>query len=213
MTDAAIVGTGPNGLAASVTLARAGLKASLHERADTVGGGLRTTALFDSEVRHDVCFAVHPMAAASAFFRRFDLPARGVRLLPPEVPYAHPLPGGRATAAWRDLARTASRLGADGPRCERLVRPLVSRSTAVVDLVLGSQRALARADHPAGVHLTGAGPRHAPQPVHDSAGQGLADRGCRARRRQASLCGLHGGGTAAGPQRARRHGAHRAPRP
>jgi phytoene dehydrogenase-like protein len=142
MTDAAIVGTGPNGLAAAVTLARAGLQVSLHEKADTVGGGLRTTALFDSDVQHDVCSAVHPMAAASAFFRRFDLPARGVRLLQPDMPYAHPLPDGRAAAAWRDLTRTAEQLGADGPRWERLMRPLVSRSTAVVDLILASQRTL-----------------------------------------------------------------------
>ncbi|MFV2117204.1 phytoene desaturase family protein [Streptomyces sp. Act-28] len=142
MTDAAIVGTGPNGLAAAVTLARAGLKVALYEKGDTIGGGLRTQALFDSEVQHDICSAVHPMAAASAFFRQFDLPARGVQLVQPEVPYAHPLPGGRATAAWRDLARTAEHLGADGPRWERLMRPLVSRSTAVVDLVLASQRTL-----------------------------------------------------------------------
>ncbi|MFD0270462.1 phytoene desaturase family protein [Streptomyces sp. NPDC127106] len=144
MTDAAVVGTGPNGLAAAVTLARAGLRVSLYEKADTVGGGLRTTALFDSEIRHDMCSAVHPMAAASAFFRRFDLPARGVRLLQPEIPYAHPLPGGRATAAWRSIAHTAEHLGVDGPRWERLMQPLVSRSTAVVDLVLTSQRALPR---------------------------------------------------------------------
>ncbi|MFI7351553.1 phytoene desaturase family protein [Streptomyces sp. NPDC049936] len=144
MTDAAIVGTGPNGLAAAVTLARAGLRVALHEKADTVGGGLRTMALFDSDVQHDICSAVHPMAAASAFFRQFDLPARGVQLLQPELPYAHPLPDGRAAAAWRDLARTAEHLGADGPRWERLMQPLVSRSTAVVDLILSSQRTLPR---------------------------------------------------------------------
>ncbi|MEU6380133.1 NAD(P)/FAD-dependent oxidoreductase [Streptomyces sp. NPDC046909] len=142
MTDAAIVGTGPNGLAAAVTLARAGLKVALYEKETTPGGGLRSASLFDSDVVHDICSAVHPMAAASAFFRNFDLPARGVRLLQPDLPYAHPLPGGRAVAASRSLSGTAERLGADGPRWTRLLGPLVERSTAVVDLFLSDQRTL-----------------------------------------------------------------------
>ncbi|MFD7907717.1 phytoene desaturase family protein [Kitasatospora sp. NPDC059747] len=140
--DAAVVGTGPNGLAAGVTLARAGLRVALFEAADTIGGGLRTTSLFDSDVRHDVCAAVHPMAAASAFFRRFDLPARGVRLLQPDIPYAHPLPGGRAAAAWRSLSRTAAHLGPDGRRWMQLLGPLADRSPAVVDLLLSDQRSV-----------------------------------------------------------------------
>ncbi|MGV9558675.1 phytoene desaturase family protein [Streptomyces sp. NPDC003522] len=144
MTDAAIVGTGPNGLAAAVTLARAGLKVALHEQAGTPGGGLRSMSLFDSAVVHDICSAVHPMAAASAFFREFDLPSRGVRLLQPDVPYAHPLPGGHAAAAWRSIARTAEHLGADGRHWTRLLGPLVERSTAVVDLFLSDQRSVPR---------------------------------------------------------------------
>ncbi|MCS0600548.1 NAD(P)/FAD-dependent oxidoreductase [Streptomyces sp. LP11] len=144
MTDAAIVGTGPNGLAAAVTLARAGLEVVLHEQADTPGGGLRSTSLFDSAVVHDICSAVHPMAGASAFFRSFDLPARGVRLLQPDIPYAHALPDGHAAAAWRSITRTAEHLGADGPRWTRLLGPLAERSTAVVDLLLSDQRSLPR---------------------------------------------------------------------
>ncbi|MET8747867.1 NAD(P)/FAD-dependent oxidoreductase [Streptomyces sp. NPDC004728] len=144
MTDAAIVGTGPNGLAAAVTLARAGLKVDLYEQADTPGGGLRSKSLFDSSVVHDICSAVHPMAAASAFFRSFDLPARGVRLHQPDIPYAHALPGGHAAAAWRSIARTAEHLGADGPRWSRLLGPLAKRSPAVVDLFLSDQRSLPR---------------------------------------------------------------------
>ncbi|ORT59397.1 NAD(P)/FAD-dependent oxidoreductase [Streptomyces sp. CB03238] len=139
-TDAAIVGTGPNGLAAAVTLARAGLSVALFEAAGTIGGGLRTEPLFDQDVVHDICSAVHPMAAASAFFRQFDLPARGVRLLQPDMPYAHPLPDGRAAAAWRSVTRTADHLGADGPRWARLMGPLATRSRALVDLLLSSQR-------------------------------------------------------------------------
>jgi phytoene dehydrogenase-like protein len=144
MTDAAIVGTGPNGLAAAVTLARAGLKVALFEKADTIGGGLRSAPLFDTGVVHDICSAVHPMAAASAFFRRFDLQARGVRLLQPDIPYAHPLPDGGAAAAWRSVTRTAAHLGADADRWTRLMGPLVARSRSVVDLVLSDQRTLPR---------------------------------------------------------------------
>ncbi|ATW49594.1 phytoene desaturase family protein [Streptomyces xantholiticus] len=141
-TNAAIVGTGPNGLAAAVTLARAGLSVSLFEAADTIGGGLRTEPLFDQDVVHDICSAVHPMAAASSFFRQFDLPAREVRLLQPDMPYAHPLPDGRAAAAWRSVTRTADHLGADGPRWARLMEPLADRSRSVVDLLLSNQRTL-----------------------------------------------------------------------
>ncbi|MFC9752184.1 phytoene desaturase family protein [Streptomyces sp. NPDC056921] len=144
MTDAAIVGTGPNGLAAAVTLARAGLKVSLFEKSETIGGGLRTARLFDRDVPHDICSAVHPMAAASSFFRQFDLEARGVRLLQPDMPYAHPLPDGSAAAAWRSLARTAEHLGADGPRWTRIMAPLVARTGSVVDLLLSDQRAAPR---------------------------------------------------------------------
>ncbi|MEU0251424.1 NAD(P)/FAD-dependent oxidoreductase [Streptomyces sp. NPDC006184] len=143
-SDVAIVGTGPNGLAAGVVLARAGLRVELHEAAETIGGGLRTAALFDSGVVHDICSAVHPMAAASPFFRAFDLGARGVELLQPEISYAHPLDGGRAALAYRSLAQTCEHLGADGPAWRRLMGPLLERSEAVVDLILSGQRALPR---------------------------------------------------------------------
>ncbi|AJC56868.1 NAD(P)/FAD-dependent oxidoreductase [Streptomyces sp. 769] len=143
-TDVAIVGTGPNGLAAGVVLARAGLRVELYEAAETIGGGLRTTSLFDSGVVHDICSAVHPMAAASPFFRAFDLAARGVELLHPEISYAHPLDGGRAALAYRSLADTCAHLGPDGPRWRRLMGPLLEHSEAVVDLILSGQRSLPR---------------------------------------------------------------------
>lgn len=144
MTDAAIVGTGPNGLASAVTLARAGLSVMLFEKADAVGGGLRSAPLFDRDVTHDICSAVHPMAAAAPFFREFELPAHGVALLQAEMPYAHPLPNGTAAAAWRSIDRTADHLGADGPRWRSLWEPLAHRSVEVVDLFLSAQRSLPR---------------------------------------------------------------------
>ncbi|WP_338931255.1 NAD(P)/FAD-dependent oxidoreductase [Streptomyces netropsis] len=140
--DVAVVGSGPNGLAAAVTMARAGLSVHVHEQAAAIGGGLRGEALFDSEVWHDICAAVHPMAAASAFFREFDLAARGVRLLRPPISYAHPLDGGDAAFAYRDLAQTCARLGPDGGRWRRLMEPLVRHSTGVTDFLLSGQRSL-----------------------------------------------------------------------
>ncbi|MEV8597489.1 NAD(P)/FAD-dependent oxidoreductase [Streptomyces sp. NPDC052012] len=140
--DVAVVGSGPNGLAAAVTMARAGLTVHVYEQAPTLGGGLRGEALFDSRIGHDLCSAVHPMAAASAFFREFDLPARGVRLLQPDIAYAHPLDGGRAVFAHRDLATTCERLGPDGPRWHRLMAPLVRHSRGVTDLLLSGRRSL-----------------------------------------------------------------------
>ncbi|MFC7795805.1 phytoene desaturase family protein [Streptomyces cinereoruber] len=138
--DVTVVGSGPNGLAAAVTMARAGLRVEIRERADDIGGGLRTAPLFDSEVVHDICAAVHPMAPASRFFREFDLAARGVELLHPPISYAQPLDGRPAALAHRDLATTCAGLGADGARWRRLMEPLVAHSTGVVDFVLSGQR-------------------------------------------------------------------------
>ncbi|MGC5291300.1 phytoene desaturase family protein [Micromonospora sp. DT231] len=140
--DVAVVGSGPNGLAAAVTMARAGLTVHVHEQAATVGGGLRGAALFDSEIWHDTCAAVHPMAAASAFFREFDLAARGVALLRAPIAYAHPLDRGAAAFAYHDLTRTCDRLGPDGGRWRRLMAPLVRHSTGVTDFLLSGQRSL-----------------------------------------------------------------------
>ncbi|WP_078893595.1 NAD(P)/FAD-dependent oxidoreductase [Streptomyces sp. CT34] len=135
-TDVAVVGTGPNGLAAAVTLARAGLRIELYESADAIGGGLRSKPLFDAAVVHDICAAVHPMAAASRFFREFDLSARGVELLHPDISYAHPLNGDRAALAYRDLGATCEHLGPDGARWRALMEPLLRHSAGVVDLIL-----------------------------------------------------------------------------
>jgi len=97
--DVVVVGSGPNGLAAAVTLSAAGLRVLVVEGGPTIGGGCRTEELTLPGFQHDVCSAVHPLALASPFFRRFDLPARGVRFAQPEVVFAQPIDGGRAAVA------------------------------------------------------------------------------------------------------------------
>jgi phytoene dehydrogenase-like protein len=138
--DALVVGSGPNGLAAAVVLAAAGLRVEVHEGADTVGGGTRTEESTLPGFRHDICSAVHPMAMASPFFQAFDLAARGVEMLQPDVAYAHPLDGGRAGLAWRDLDRTAAGLGPDAGAWRSLLGPLVTRWEAVAGTALGDLR-------------------------------------------------------------------------
>jgi phytoene dehydrogenase-like protein len=137
--DAVVVGSGPNGLAAALRLSAAGLRVQVVERAERPGGGMRTEELIRPGYHHDVCSTVQPMAAAAPFFREFDLPSRGVRLVQPEVCYAHPLDGGRAAVSRRSLEETAAGLGPDAASYRRLFEPLVEHGTDVIDFFLTSQ--------------------------------------------------------------------------
>jgi phytoene dehydrogenase-like protein len=138
--DAIVVGSGPNGLAAAVTLADAGLRVHVYEGAAVPGGGARTEELTLPGFHHDVCSAAHPLALASPFFRRFDLSAHGVRLLEPKVQYAHPLDGGRAGFAVRSVAETADALGADGAAYRRWCGSTVRHTDEVIDIALSALR-------------------------------------------------------------------------
>ncbi len=133
MPDVAVVGSGPNGLAAAAVMARAGLSVEIHEAAGTIGGGTRTVELMQPGHLHDICSAVHPMALASPFFRDFEL-GRRIDLVVPELGFGSPLDGGRAALGYHSLDRTVEALGRDGPAYRRLLGPLVSRIDGVMDL-------------------------------------------------------------------------------
>ena len=137
-----MVGSGPNGLAAALTLARAGLAVDVIEGAPTAGGGCRTEALTLPGYAHDVCSAVHPLAAASPFFATIDLSARGARLVTPPVALTHPLDGGRAAAVRGSVADTAASLGADAGAYRRLMGPLVRDAGPLIGQFLAPLRRL-----------------------------------------------------------------------
>lgn len=124
MSRAVIVGSGPNGLAAAVTLARAGVEVTVLEAADEIGGGTRTSDLTGDGVLHDHCSAAHPFLVGSAFAREADLGAAGLRLCQPEIDLAHPLDDGTSGVLVRSIDDTAAGLGADGPAWNRLIGPV-----------------------------------------------------------------------------------------
>jgi phytoene dehydrogenase-like protein len=121
--DAVVVGAGPNGLTAAVTLARQGLAVRVYEAGETVGGGARTRELTLPGFRHDPCSAVHPLGAGSPVLTRMPLRRHGLRWLQPPLPLAHPFDDGSAAVLERSVQKTAESLGADGRRYRRLVEP------------------------------------------------------------------------------------------
>ncbi|SJZ86279.1 Phytoene dehydrogenase-related protein [Chitinophaga eiseniae] len=123
--DAIVVGAGPNGLAAAITLQQQGLQVLVLEAGDTVGGGMRTKELTLPGFRHDVCSAIHPMLIMSPFFRGLSLQDYGLELIYPAVAAAHPFDDGSAAVLRGSVAATAAAFGADAAAYADLVGPVV----------------------------------------------------------------------------------------
>ena len=140
--DAVVIGSGPNGLTAAITLARAGRSVLVVEAAPVLGGALQTAELTLPGFHHDVFSAVHPAAVASPVFESLALERHGLRWIAPELAMAHPLPGGRAAVLSRDLVRTRTNLDAlhhgDGARWQTLVEPYLRHWEAVRATMLGA---------------------------------------------------------------------------
>lgn len=138
--DAVVVGSGPNGLAAAITLQQQGLSVLLLEARDSIGGGMRTAALTLPGFHHDICAAILPMAATSPFFTTLPLEQYGLEYLYPPVEAAHPFDDGSAAVLKRSVPETARLLGADEAAYLSLMQPVVADWPLIAKDILGPLR-------------------------------------------------------------------------
>ncbi|MBM3132403.1 MAG: NAD(P)/FAD-dependent oxidoreductase [Chloroflexi bacterium] len=138
--DAIVVGSGPNGLAAAITLARKRLSVLLIEVKETIGGGMRTAELTLPGFQHDVCSAIHPLALSSPFFRSLDLAEQGLDWIHPPGAMAHPFDDGSAIVLERSIKATAAQLGSDAPRYAALIEPISAHWGEIAEDILGPLR-------------------------------------------------------------------------
>jgi phytoene dehydrogenase-like protein len=134
--DAIVVGSGPNGLSAAITLQREGLSVLLVEAKNTIGGGLRSSELTLPHFVHDVCSAIHPLAIASPFFKALPLEQYGLEFIHPTIPVAHPFDNGTAAVLNRSLEETATGLEKDEKTYLKLMGPLIKNWSAIITDVL-----------------------------------------------------------------------------
>jgi len=135
--DAIIIGSGPNGLSAAITLAQSGQKVLVLEAKDTIGGGTRTAELTLPGFQHDICSAIHPLGIASPFFRKLPLTDYGLEWIYPPTALAHPLDDGRAAILTRSLEESSASMGLDGRAYQRLMAPLVDSWQEILGDILG----------------------------------------------------------------------------
>jgi phytoene dehydrogenase-like protein len=138
--DAVVVGAGPNGLVAAITLARAGRRVALFEANERIGGGVSSAELTLPGYLHDIGSAVHPLGIGSPALRALPLAQYGVRWVHPPLPLAHPLDGRPAAVVERSVARTAAGLGRDAAAYQALMAPLAHRWERIVADALGPAR-------------------------------------------------------------------------
>ena len=134
--DAIVVGSGPNGLAAAVTLARAGRSVLVLEAEETIGGGMRSAERTLPGFTHDICSTIHAFGPASPFFRSLPLVKYGVEWVHPLAPLAHPLDDGTAALLERTVDATGQTLGPDAGPYRRLMKPLVTQAEELFDQTL-----------------------------------------------------------------------------
>jgi phytoene dehydrogenase-like protein len=134
--EAIVVGSGPNGLAAAVTIARAGHSVVVYEAEDTIGGGARTAELTLPGFLHDVCSCVHPMAAGSPFFKQLNLAEFGLRWIQPEIAMAHPFDDGDAAAISNPFEQNIGQFGEDARVIKDLLGPSIKSWNEMSDFVL-----------------------------------------------------------------------------
>jgi phytoene dehydrogenase-like protein len=135
--DAVVVGSGPNGLSAAIALQQAGLSVLILEARDTIGGGLRSAELTLPDFVHDICSAIHPLAAGSPFFSTIPLEKFGLEYIYPEFAAAHPFDDGTAAALRGGVEDTAETLGIDKETYRKLLNPLVNNWPGMVKDLLG----------------------------------------------------------------------------
>jgi phytoene dehydrogenase-like protein len=134
--DAVVVGSGPNGLSAAITIAEAGRSVLVLEANADIGGGARSGELTQPGFVHDLASAIHPMALASPFFSSQPLADHGLAWVTPPAGVAHPLDGQPAAIAWNDLSKTAERLDSDSRAYRRYYEPFVERFDDLTNLAL-----------------------------------------------------------------------------
>jgi phytoene dehydrogenase-like protein len=125
--DAVIVGSGPNGLAAAITIARSGRSVAVLESQPTIGGGVRSANLTAPGFTHDVCSAVYPLAIGSPFLRQLPLDQHGLQWIQPPAPLAHPMDDGTAVMLERSVGATSENLDVDGAAYRNLMKWLVEK--------------------------------------------------------------------------------------
>ncbi|MBM4247327.1 MAG: NAD(P)/FAD-dependent oxidoreductase [Deltaproteobacteria bacterium] len=140
MDDAIVVGSGPNGLAAAVELARSGLSVRVLEARDTIGGGLRTAELTLPGFLHDVCSGCHPTGILSPYLRTLPLDRHGLKWLHSSISAAHPLDDQPAVLLRRSLEETARELGEDARRYEKMFRPFLDDPHGLLADLMGPLR-------------------------------------------------------------------------
>ncbi len=138
--DAIVVGSGPNGLAAGIVLARAGCSVVIYEAANQIGGGMRSAELTLPGFTHDICSTIHALGSASPFFRSVPLARFGLEWITPPAPLAHPFDDGTAAVLERSTEQTGVTLGRDAAVYQKIMDPFVRDSSLLFEDILGPLR-------------------------------------------------------------------------